>query len=95
MWMAGALMGEVALRYRLMSASPGVDTTAVLDSLPTALPDDAKVGAHAVKPFAFGLMAVEVLITGPDRGGFPDDIETALAGLPDIQSVELQEQSLL
>ena len=88
-------MGEVALHYRLMPASPDVDTTRVVESLPAALPDDAKVGAHAVKPFAFGLMAVEVLITGPDRGGFPDDIEAALSGLSDIQSVELQEQSLL
>ena len=88
-------MGEVALRYRLMPESPTIDTAAVATALPATLPADAQLGAHEAKPFAFGLVALEVLVIGPDRAGLPDEVEGSLASLAGIQSVELLEQSLL
>ena len=88
-------MGEVALRYRLMPESPTIDTAAVATALPATLPADAQLGAHEAKPFAFGLVALEVLVIGPDRAGLPDEVEGGLASLAGIQSVELLEQSLL
>ncbi len=91
----GAVMGEVALRYRLMPESPTIDTAAVATALPATLPADAQLGAHEAKPFAFGLVALEVLVIGPDRAGLPDEVEGSLASLAGIQSVELLEQSLL
>ena len=90
-----AVMGEVALRYRLMPESPTIDTAAVATALPATLPADAQLGAHEAKPFAFGLVALEVLVIGPDRAGLPDEVEGGLASLAGIQSVELLEQSLL
>ena len=92
---SGAVMGEVALRYRLMPESPTIDTAAVATALPATLPADAQLGAHEAKPFAFGLVALEVLVIGPDRAGLPDEVEGGLASLAGIQSVELLEQSLL
>ena len=91
----GAVMGEVALRYRLMPESPAIDTAAVATALPATLPADAQLGAHEAKPFAFGLVALEVLVIGPDRAGLVDEVEGGLASLAGIQSVELLEQSLL
>ena len=91
----GAVMGEVALRYRLMPESPTIDTAAVATALPAMLPAAAQLGAHEAKPFAFGLGALEVLGIGPDRAGLPDEVEGGLASLAGIQSVELLEQSLL
>ncbi|MDP6363585.1 MAG: elongation factor 1-beta [Candidatus Poseidoniia archaeon] len=88
-------MGEVALKYRLMPESPAVDTAAVVAALPATLPADAKLGAHEVSPFAFGLMAIDALVIGPDRAGLVDEVEAGLASLESIQSVELLEQSLL
>jgi translation elongation factor aEF-1 beta len=91
----GAAMGEVALKYRLMPESPAVDTAAVVAALPATLPADAKLGAHEVSPFAFGLMTIDALVIGPDRAGLTDEVEGGLATLAGIQSVELLEQSLL
>ena len=88
-------MGEVALKYRLMPESPAIDTVAVAAALPVTLPADARLGAHEARPFAFGLVALEVLVIGPDRAGLVDEIEGGLEGLAGIQSVELLEQSLL
>ncbi|MDP6489378.1 MAG: elongation factor 1-beta [Candidatus Poseidoniia archaeon] len=88
-------MGEVALKYRLMPESPAIDSVAVAAAVPSALPTDAQLGAHEAQPFAFGLIALEVLVIGPDRAGLVDEIEDGLASLEGIQSVELLEQSLL
>ena len=88
-------MGEVALKYRLMPESPAVDTVAVVPALPATLPADAKLGAHEVSHFAFGLMAIDALVIGPDRAGLVDEVEGGLASLEGIQSVALLEQSLL
>ena len=55
-------MGEVALKYRLMPESPDSDTNAIVDAIPTVIPDDASFGAHEVKPFAFGLKAIMIVI---------------------------------
>ena len=88
-------MGEVALKYRLMPESPVIDTVAVAAAVPSTLPVDAQLGAHEAQPIAFGLIALEVLVIGPDRAGLVDEVEDGLASLEGIQSVELLEQSLL
>ena len=92
---SGVAMGEVALKYRLMPESPVIDTVAVAAAVPSTLPVDAQLGAHEAQPFAFGLIALEVLVIGPDRAGLVDEVEDGLASLEGIQSVELLEQSLL
>ncbi len=88
-------MGEVAIKYRLMPESPEVDTDAIVSKIPSLLPKDANLGASEIKPFAFGLQAIFVLITAPDREGLPDELEGALGNIEDIQSVELEEMSLI
>ena len=89
------IMGEVAIKYRLMPESPEVDTDAIISKIPSLLPDDAKLGASEIKPFAFGLQAIFILVRGPDRGGLPDELEGALGNIDGIQSVELEEMSLI
>ena len=53
------------------------------------------MGAHEIKPFAFGLKAIMVAILGIDREGFATEVEDALSGLPEVQTVVLEEQSLI
>ena len=55
-------MGEVALKYRLMPESPDSNTAAIVESIPSVIPEDASLGAHEIKPFAFGLNAIMILI---------------------------------
>ena len=81
-------MGEVALKYRLMPESPDSDTDAIVDAIPTVIPNDAK-------PFAFGLKAVMIVIIGIDRDGFATEVEDGLNSLATVQTVILEEQSLI
>tara|TARA_B100000809_G_scaffold166451_1_gene163714 strand:- start:195 stop:467 length:273 start_codon:yes stop_codon:yes gene_type:complete len=88
-------MGEVALKYRLMPESPDSDTDAIVDAIPTVIPNDASFGAHEVKPFAFGLKAVMIVIIGVDRDGFATEVEDGLNSLATVKTVILEEQSLI
>jgi len=88
-------MGEVALKYRLMPESPDSDIEAIVSEIPGVLPDDANFGAHEVKPFAFGLKALMIAIVGIDRDGFATEVEEGLNSIEEIQTVILEEQSLI
>ena len=88
-------MGEVALRYRLMPESPDSDIEGIVSSITSILPDDASLGAHEVKPFAFGLNAIIIIIMGFDREGFATEVEDGLNSLAGVQTVVLEEQSLV
>jgi len=88
-------MGEVALKYRLMPESPESDIEAIVSEIPGVLPDDANFGAHEVKPFAFGLNAIMIAIVGIDREGFATEVEDGLNSLKNVQTVILEEQSLI
>ena len=88
-------MGEVALKYRLMPESPDSDIEAIVSEIPGVLPDDANFGAHEVKPFAFGLNAIMIAIVGIEREGFATEVENGLNSLKNVQTVILEEQSLI
>ena len=88
-------MGEVALKYRIMPESPESDIDNIVSKIPEIIPDDATLGAHEIKPFAFGLKAIFVAIIGIDRDGFATEVEDGLNGLPEVQSVEIEEMSLI
>ena len=88
-------MGDVALKYRLMPESPDSATSAIVNSLSVVIPEDASLGAHEIKPFAFGLNAIMIVIMGIDREGFATEVEDALTGLSEVQTVVLEEQSLV
>jgi len=88
-------MGEVALKYRLMPESPDSNTDAIVESIPSVIPEDASLGAHEIRPFAFGLNAIMIVIMGIDREGFATEVEDALNSLSEVQTVVLEEQSLV
>ena len=93
--LATLIMGEVALKYRLMLESPDSDIEAIVSEIPGVLPEDAKFGAHEIKPFAFGLKAIMIAIIGIDRDGFATEVEDGLNSLKEVQTVILEEQSLI
>ena len=88
-------MGEVALKYRIMPESPDSDIDNIVSKIPEIIPNDATLGAHEIKPFAFGLKAIFVAIIGIDRDGFATEVEAGLNSLPEVQSVEIEEMSLI
>ena len=88
-------MGEVALNYRLMPESPETDVEGIAASLNDLMPEGAELNNHKIKPFAFGLKAIEIMVICPDSGGHSDIVEDMLGKVEGIQSVELIEMSLL
>ena len=88
-------MGEVALKYRIMPESPDSDIENIISNIAKVIPEDANLGAHEIKPFAFGLKAIFVAILGIDRDGFATEVEEGLNGLPEVQTVVLEERSLI
>ena len=87
-------MGEVALKYRLMPESPDSDIEAIVSEIPGVLPDDANFELIS-QALAFGLKALMIAIVGIDRDGFATEVEEGLNSIKEIQTVILEEQSLI
>ena len=89
-------MGEVAMRIRLMPEGPEVDLSNIEDEVRGRVSQNGgEVRAVEVRPFAFGLNAMEIAVTMPDKGASPDAVEEALAQIVGIQGVEVLEVGLL
>jgi translation elongation factor aEF-1 beta len=89
-------MGEVAMRIRLMPEGPEIDLSTVEEDVRGRVSENGgEVQVVEVKPFAFGLNAMEIAVTMPDKGSNPDAMEEALAEIEGIQGVEVLEVGLL
>ncbi|MBW3582957.1 MAG: elongation factor 1-beta [Euryarchaeota archaeon] len=88
-------MGEVALTYRLLPENAETDIEVLVDRVKGALPEDAKWNAHEIKPFAFGLKAIQCQIIVSDEEGGPDKVTEILQGVADVQGVELLDMGRL
>ena len=90
-------MGTVAIKFRVMPEGTEVDLTILQSAIEELVKaNGAKLHGFEIKPFAFGLKALEMAVTMPDKGGgAPDAVEEALANLEGVQSVEVLEVGLL
>ena len=90
-------MGTVAIKFRVMPEGPEVNMTALETNIKEIVTTNgAELQAVEVKPFAFGLMAMDMAVTMPDSGGnISDTIEEAIEGIDGVQAVEVLEVGLL
>ncbi len=91
-------MGTAAIKYRVMPEGVEVDLDQLQASIKATVADaGAELHGIDVKPFAFGLKALETTVMIPDKvgGGIPDAVEAALAELEGVQSVEVIEMGLI
>lgn len=88
-------MGEVALTFRILPESPEVDLEALVGTIKGQLPSGAKWNTHELKPFAFGLKAIQAQIIIPDEEGGPDEVTELLQGVDNVQGVELLDMGRL
>ena len=88
-------MGEVALQYRILPEGLDVDLDELLVSITKALPEGALLKASEKKPVAFGLNAIHVLVVLDDKKGGVEKVESILAGVQGVQSVEIVQMGLL
>ena len=80
----GTLMGNVAISMRVMPESP--DTN--LEELKKEIAKKVKIQDSKIEPIAFGLKALIVIIAWPEEKD-PDVIESELAKIKDVNSVEI------
>ena len=90
-------MGTVAIKFRVMPEGPEVDMTTLEMKIKEIVTEKgAEMQGVEVKPFAFGLKAMEMAVTMPDAGGnISDAIEEAIDNVEGVQSVEVLEVGLL
>ncbi len=89
-------MGEAAVRMRVMPESTEVDLAKLKETIKAAVPSFARLHAIEEKPIAFGLKALIVVTIMDDKGGHsPEEIETAISKVPEVESVEVEEVGLL
>lgn len=88
-------MGEVGLQYRILPEGLDVDLKKLKDDIGKVLPLGASLKASEERPVAFGLKALHVLIVLDDKKGGAEQVESAISGVPGVQSVEIVEMGLL
>ena len=88
-------MGEVGLQYRVLPEGLEIDLKKLEDDIKKALPEFAKLRAAEQRPLAFGLKALHVLVVMDDKKGGAEQVESAISGVPGVQSVEIVEMGLL
>jgi elongation factor 1-beta len=88
-------VGEVGLQYRVLPEGLEIDLKKLKDDIGKALPHGAILKASEERPLAFGLKALHILIVLDDKKGGAEQVETAISGVPGVQSVEIVEMGLL
>jgi elongation factor 1-beta len=88
-------MGEVAVLFRLMPKSVESDLQSIAKGVKDALPPGTRIRGIQAKDIAYGLRALLVSVVMADSGGVLPSIEEAFAKIPDVESVEVMEESLL
>ena len=89
-------MGDVAMIYRMMPESPEVDLERVKNDIKAAAESvGAELNRADVKPVAFGLKALEIVIVMDDKSGKSGELEEKLNAIEGVQGVELTDMSLI
>lgn len=88
-------MGKVAITYNIMPESPEIDLNTVRSDIYKNMPEGAEVKGTAVKPVAFGLNAIKVLVIVGEKPGIADEVEKRLAAIPGVESVDVAETDLM
>jgi elongation factor 1-beta len=87
-------MSKVAIVYSIMPSSPQADLNAIKQSIINNMPSYAEIKGFAIKPVAFGLNAIHVMVVTDDKIG-SENIEKILSKIDDVQNVSVVEYNLL
>ena len=83
-------MAQVIITFRVMPESPDSDLKSIEARVGEAIKRfGGEVGRIEIKPFAFGLKAIEMIFVADEAKGGTDELEKEIAGFPDIASVEV------
>lgn len=86
------MMGNVAIKMKIMPESPEVDMERLKKSVSAAV----NVQDSKIEPVAFGLKSLNILIILPDKeGGKTDGIENKIRAIKGVADLEVESVTLL
>ncbi len=89
-------MGDVAMIYSVMPESPDVDLEKVKAEIKSAAESvGAQLNRTDIKPIAFGLKALEIVIVMDDKSGKSGELEEKMKAIEGVQNIELTDMSLI
>ncbi|MEM0449250.1 MAG: elongation factor 1-beta [Methanomassiliicoccales archaeon] len=81
-------MGKVAVTFNLLPEDTTFDMEGLKNRLPGLLPEGVQPYKAEVKPFAFGLKALEIICIMDDANNVLEELEEKLRSIEGIQTVE-------
>ena len=79
----------------LLPDSVDVDLDLLLEKIGNVLPEGVELKAHEVRPIAFGLKALRIMVSMPgDMEGGTSKVEEAIKDLDDVSEVDVEFVSL-
>jgi translation elongation factor aEF-1 beta len=81
-------LGIVAVTYQLLPEETSFDVEGLKARIASIMPEGVAVAKATIKPFAFGLKALEIVCTMKDTDGLADALEEKLRTIEGIQGVE-------
>jgi elongation factor 1-beta len=88
-------MGQVAVLFRLMPHGVDTDLKAMAQHVAASVPAGVQVRGMQAKDIAYGLRSLLVSAIMDDADGILESTEQALAKVPEVESVEVMESSLV
>jgi len=86
---------NVVTTLRIMPTDPGIDLESIKEDLEEIVKQFGKIHKTEVKPVAFGLNSLEVVVLLNDSKGGMEEIESRVRGLNGVGSVEVIDISRL
>jgi translation elongation factor aEF-1 beta len=81
-------MGKVAVTFTILPEETTFDMEGLKSRIPGVLPEGVQPYKAEVKPFAFGLKTLEIVVIMDDANNVMEALEEKLRSIEGIQSVE-------
>ena len=88
-------MGKVAVTFTILPEETTFDMEGLKNRIPSVLPEGVQPYKAEVKPFAFGLKALEIVVIMDDANNVMEALEEKLRSIEGIQSVENTDLTLI
>ncbi len=82
-------MSQVVITFKIMPESPEVNMGALQKKAEEIISKVGEVGKVEIEPIAFGLKALMIYAIMDESKGSPDDVETELTGLEEVNRAEI------
>jgi elongation factor 1-beta len=84
-------MGDVVAKIKVMPKSSETDLNEMKTNIEKAIPEGVKLSGFTEEPIAFGLKALMVTVVLADTEGGTESVESAIAEVNDVESVQVVE----